>query len=344
MPDIQLRFHRDMLVLSAPVDAMLAKQGIDASRDRQYLNLMEPDSIRDAFRLEMMAGAQCLVTTTEDITQARLAHLRMDGDAARLAHAAIAVANEVKPQHVLVEIGPSGLPIDASSKASLNESRAQYANAARFFEGEKFDAFFLNGFTSIPALKCALMGVAQVSDKPVFASVTIGGSQDEVANRVSEVKKEAPDADIDIDLPFGGYTVFDESANRSYVPGPNQSTLDPATWPAALDAMIDLGAAVVGFETADPIDKALTYVRTAVDRTNLPVLTQLRVSASSVRNSGKNLTPLEDIDEYTPDSMANVAVKLYGAGVQFLRATGDATSAYTGVLAATVMGLDVRQR
>ena len=72
MPDIDLRFGRDMLVLSAPLDATLARQGIDAPRDRQYLNLMEPDAIVDAFRLEAMAGAQCLVTTTEDITRARL--------------------------------------------------------------------------------------------------------------------------------------------------------------------------------------------------------------------------------------------------------------------------------
>ena len=29
MPDIELRFDKDMLVLSAPIDAVLARQGID---------------------------------------------------------------------------------------------------------------------------------------------------------------------------------------------------------------------------------------------------------------------------------------------------------------------------
>ena len=73
-------------------------------------------------------------------------------------------------------------------------------------------------------------------------------------------------------------------------------------------------------------------------------MAQLHVSAVPAKSAGKNLTPLADIDDYTPDTMANAAVKLYGAGVQFLRATGEATPAYTGALAATVMGLDVRQR
>ena len=76
MPDIQLRFHHDMLVLSAPVDVTLSRQGINAARDRQYLNLMEPDVVTDAMRLEGIAGAQCLVAPTEDITNARLAHAR----------------------------------------------------------------------------------------------------------------------------------------------------------------------------------------------------------------------------------------------------------------------------
>ena len=106
MPDIQLRFHHDMLVLSAPIDATLARQGVDAARDLQYLNLMEPDVVQDALKLELVAGAQCLVTTTEDITRARLAHVRMDGDAAKLAQAALDLTNELKPQHVLAEIGP----------------------------------------------------------------------------------------------------------------------------------------------------------------------------------------------------------------------------------------------
>ena len=321
MPDIQLRFHHDMLVLSAPVDALLAKQGIDVARDRQYLNLMEPDSIRDALRLE-----------TEDITQARLAHLRMDADSARLAHAAVALANEVKPQHLLVEIGPSGLPLDAASKASLNENRAQYANAARAFEGESFDAFFLNGFTSVPALKCALMGIAQVSDKPVFASVTIGEAPRQAPAPKPDAAPESAE-ELMAELPFAGYSTLDDVGLPV-----------PADWPEAVDTMVDLGASVIGFETAEPLAKALEYAQVAIERTDRPVLTQLHVSPSSGKNAAKNLTPLADIDEYTPDTMANAAVKLYGAGVQFLRATGEATPAYTGALAATVMGLDVRSR
>lgn len=355
MPDIELRFHHDMLVLSAPADAVLARQGIDAARDRQYLNLMEPDAMRDAQRLELLAGAQCLVTATEDITQARLAHLNMDGDAPQLARAALDIAAELKPQHVLVEIGPCGLPLDPSSKASLNENRGQYADAARAFEGDgRLDAFLLNGFASIADLKCALMGVAQVSGKPVFASVTLGAAESPVSPSCQGRNSgEASEADaleeVAASYPFApaGFSLVDETPTPP-LPAAHRMALDPADWPEALDAMADLGAAVVGFETAEPIGRAVEFARAAAERTSLPVLAQLRVSDQPVAGAGaaakaKGLTPLHDIDAYTPDTMEPAAVKLYVAGVQFLRATGAATPAFTGALAATVQGLDVRR-
>ena len=344
MPDIELRFGRDMLVLSAPVDAMLARQGIDVARDRQYLNLMEPDAIADALRLEVLAGAQCLVTTTEDITRTRLSHVRMEGDAARLARSAIAIVSGLKPQHVIVEIGPCGLPLDASSKASLNENRAQYADAARAFEDCTFDAFFLNGFASLVDLKCALMGVSQASGKPVMASVTLGSIQaqptgaDQEASRKPPAKSNRP---ADQTLFALGYEPIDGPIAPA-VPVPS-ARLDASQWEEAIAVMQDLGASVVGFETADPLSKALEYARAAARLTTLPIMAQLCVGAEPDRRASA-LVPVESREDYSLDTMEYAAQKLRGEGVQFLRATGSATPAYTGALAAAVSGLDVPAR
>ena len=166
MPDIALRFHKDMLVLSSPVAVVLARQGFDVEHDLEFANLVEPEAVRDALRLNKMAGAQCLVANTEGIAPARLAHRGMEDRAAEIVRTGLSLARELKPQHVLVEIGPCGLPLDAASKSSLNENRDQYARAARACDGQEFDAFFLNGFANPADLKCALMGVRQVSGAP----------------------------------------------------------------------------------------------------------------------------------------------------------------------------------
>lgn len=175
MSDIALRFHKDMLVLSAPIAAVLARQGVDVTRDLEYLNLIEPEAVRDALRLESIAGAQCIVANTEGIAPARLAHHGMEDRAEELARAALAAVQGLRPQHVLAEIGPCGLPLDGSSAASLNENRSQYARAVRAFEGGTFDAFLFDGFANPVDLKCALMGARQASDRPVFASVDVDG-------------------------------------------------------------------------------------------------------------------------------------------------------------------------
>lgn len=293
MPDIALRFRKDMLVLSSPVEASLARQGVDVDRDLGFVTLIEPDSLHDAFRLELMAGAQCVVAATAGITPARMAQAGMEDRAADVAHAALSVVRDLKPQHALVEIGPCGLPLDPTSKASLNENRDQYARAARLFEDEPFDAFFLNGFRGTSDLLCALMGIRKVSDAPVLASVDV--------------------------LPGG------KLAN-------GRDSLDDAC-----RVMQEYGASVAGFATGAPIDDACAFARIAAASTDLPLLAQLVVAKRDPKQGG----PTAENPYYCPDAVVDAALRLRAAGVQFLRAAGDASPAYTGAFAATVSGLDV---
>ena len=293
MPDIALRFDKDMLVVSAPVSAALARQGVDVDRDLELMTVLEPDSIQEAMRLESMAGAQCLVTSTAGIAPARMAQVGMEDRAHDVARASLEVLRPLKPQHVLVEIGPCGLPLDVSSKASLNENRDQYARAARLFEGEQFDAFFLNGFTTASDLLCALMGVRQVSDMPAFASV-------------------------------------DVLADGTLASG--RGTLEEAC-----AIMGEYGASVAGFSTACGIEAACALAKRAEAACDLPILVQLAVVEHKPKQGG----PTDANPYYCPDAVVDAAVRLRASGVQFLRATGAATPAYTGALAATTAGLDV---
>lgn len=294
MPDIQLRFHRDMLVLSSPVAPVLARQGFTEAGDVEYATLMEPEAVEDALRLNLVAGAQCLVTETEGMTPARLAHHGMADRMPELVKAALDTANKLRPQHVLVEIGPCGLPLDPSSKASLNENRDQYARAARACEGMQLDAFFLNGFTNPSDLKCALMGVRQVSGLPVFASV-------------------------------------DVAADGTLADG-------RSTFAEALSVMAEFEASVAGFSTKAPLADACALAKQAAT-TPLPVLAQLDV----VRHDPKQGQATEENPYYCPDVAVDAALALRAAGAQFLRATGAATPAYAGALAAAVDGTDAHR-
>lgn len=174
MADIALRFHKDMLVLSGVVDAALAARGFTEVQEREVLLANEPETLLEPLRLELMAGAQCLVLPTAGITRARLAHMRAEDGAVDIVRAALGIAAELAPQHVLAEIGPTGLPLDPSNETSVKANRSQYAEAAALFVHERLDAIFLNGFTNPDDLRSALQGVREVTDMPVFTSVVVG--------------------------------------------------------------------------------------------------------------------------------------------------------------------------
>lgn len=298
MADLALRFGKDMLVVSSPMEEALRRAGIESVRDQVLALLVEPETIEEAYRMETVAGPQCLVTPVADFTPARLVAAGVEGKGDALAEAALAVAAGFKPQHTLVEIAPCGLPLDPDSKASLVENRDQYARAAQLFCGRSFDAFFLNGFASADDLKCALMGLRMVSDALIVASVEVQGDGMLADGRGS--------------------------------------------WREAVEVMAEYGAAVAGFSTPAPLDRACELAvegreTLAARGADLCLAATLQV----FRRDAKQQGPTPDNPYYSPDTMMAAALELRAAGVQFLRAAGQATPAYTGVLAAAVTGLDV---
>lgn len=317
MADVQLRFMKDMLVLSEPVMAGMARLGLNVARDGDLTLLLEPEVLEEAYKLDTLVGAQCLVAPTATLTPARLAHTGMRERAAELAKQALQVVRAQNPQHILVELAPCGLPLDASSKASLNENADQYKRAALLFEGQAFDAFFLNGFTRTADLKCALIGMRKVTDMPIFASV---------------------DVDPDGVLPSG------EGAAE------------------AVAVMAEYGAQVVGFQTAAAPEDACRVAADIAQAVCLPILAQLVVQpaeagagqfaaidaaedmnalASAVAAVARDASAAPANPYPQADDMVDAANALRDAGVQFLRATGNATPAYTGALVAATDDLDV---
>ena len=173
MADIQMRFGKDMLVLSTSFNHSFAQLGFDLATEEAYVDLCEPETVEQAYQMEKMIGTPCFCTATECITNARLAHEKFEGHGKDIAAFAWESVHAFNPEHALAVIGPSGLPLDESSAASLKASRAQYQTAAKELVEYPFDALFFSGFTSAYDAQCALMGARAVYDGPVFLSYAL---------------------------------------------------------------------------------------------------------------------------------------------------------------------------
>ena len=281
--DIALRFNKDMLVLSGSVEAGLKHQDFDIENNLDIANILEPDTIKDVLRPYTVAGAQCIVSNTKNLLKAVLSHQKLDNRIEELASASLRISNSLNPQHVIVELGNCGLPLDDQSKNSLIEFKEQYVFSGRIFEKLSksqdctFDAYFLSGFYSISNMKCALMGLRQVSDKPVFVSVEL--DKDGRLNSKEDIYDYA-------------------------------------------NFLQEYGATVAGIKIKDGCDIALKLCKRLRAGCDLPILVEFDVS--------KN----QDTPYYYPDSMKEACIYANKGGAQFLRATGQATPAYTSVLSA----------
>lgn len=293
MADISLRFHKDMLVCTTPAASSLARQGADVDHDIEMITLVEPESLEDAYRMEMATEAQCLVAETAHLLPAKLLHKRMEQRLSDLVKASMDLVVARKPQHVLVELGPTGLPLDPSSKTSLLEIRDQYVRSAHEFEKHTFDAYLLSGFSDMIDLQCALMGLRKASDRPVLACI-------------------------------------DVLADGTVACG--RGTLEDAT-----EMMQEYGASVVGIRTSAGPQEAAKLVRRMAAVSNLPLMVQLVVA----KHNKRQMYPSAENPYYIPDTMFEAIPHLRSAGVQFIRAVGDATPAYTGALSVVLRGLDV---
>lgn len=290
MADIQLRFNKDMLVLSTPFAGVLQSFGYDEA-DRDYAILCESEVIEESFKFEAMANAPVFVLPTETITNARLMHSRFEGRAGLMAENCFEAAAKFKPQHILAAIEPTGLPLDESSKTSMKQSFSQYQAAVRELSTFPLDGILFNGFDNGFDAQCALMGARSVYDGPIFITFKLADSNM---------------------LLSGSHKLKD----------------------AALLA-VDSGADVLGVVSGRPVD-ALCSIADTLSTLDRPMIFEIGVSHVDKRQA----FPSADNPYARTDFMVDAALELRKHGVQFFRAGGSATPAYTGSLVAILAGLD----
>lgn len=293
MADIQMRFNKDMLVLSTSFDRLFSQQGFDLETDEAYVDLCEPELIEQAYQMEKMIATPCLCTATDCITNARLMRDKFDGRGAEIAHFAWESVDSFKPQHSLAIIGPTGLPLDESSASSLKASRKQYQDAVEQLIEYPFDALYFCGFKNGYDAQCALIAARAVYDGPLFLSYELTDTGE---------------------LPSGSHSL-DEAARLAD----------------------EYGADVIGVVSGARLERIEAVVAALRSATDKPLLVELVVRELIERA----LNPDLDNPYYSPDTMVEAALKLHAGGVQFVRASGMASPAYTGALVATLSGLDV---
>ena len=175
MADLDLRLGRDVLVIANGARERLLGlvensghvEGIDLDLCGAATLAIEPEVIAHEILQDVSCGAQCVVLNVFDFSPASLRRMDCLSKADDLAKKTTDLVAGTKLQHPLIQVFPSQLPLDESSKTSLNEHCEQYKFVAKLFENLPVDGFLCVGFESEAELKCALTGIRKASLKTI---------------------------------------------------------------------------------------------------------------------------------------------------------------------------------
>jgi 5-methyltetrahydrofolate--homocysteine methyltransferase len=172
MPDILNRLGREVLVIDGAMGTMLHREGIAPEQNHEQLSVTNPEMIAHIHNYYVQAGADCVTTNTFGGSRPKLAVYGLSDRLEEFNRAAVTLARRSGAQHVLADIGPTGLVLEPLGQATFEEVFAHFAEQARALAAESPDAFLLETFTDIAEVRCALLACRSVSDIPVIASVT----------------------------------------------------------------------------------------------------------------------------------------------------------------------------
>ncbi len=167
MTDLNLRLDRDVLTIAENARKSLIDSGLNVDLDANLTMAVEPEVIERAISEDIGTGAQCVVANVIDFAPSSLRRMGALQEAKDLAKASVAFVQNKQVQHPLIRVFPSKLPLDPSSKQSLNEHADEYKFVGNLFEGMNVDGFLLHGFENATELKCALIGLRKSTQKTI---------------------------------------------------------------------------------------------------------------------------------------------------------------------------------
>ncbi|MBS3956169.1 MAG: homocysteine S-methyltransferase family protein [Clostridiales bacterium] len=199
MPDISMRLGRDVLVIDGGFGTMLQRFGIPAEQCPVQLNVTAPEIVRDIHSAYVITGAECVTTNSFGGSRAKLAEYGLADQVEGLNRASVRLARESGAQHVLADVGPTGLVLEPLGRAVFDEVFEIFAEQIAALAAEKPDAILIETMTDIAEARCAVLAARSVCDLPVLVTVTFsaGGVMDlsGTGPEVAAVVLEAAGAD-----------------------------------------------------------------------------------------------------------------------------------------------------
>ncbi|MDO9108043.1 MAG: homocysteine S-methyltransferase family protein [Coriobacteriia bacterium] len=174
MPDIKLRLGREVLVIDGALGTMIQRYEVPEEQCKDQLNLTAPEMIEQIARDYVTVGAECITTNTFGSSRVKLSEYGVQDQLVEINRAGVEIARRAGAQHVLGDIGPTGLVLQPLGEARFDDLFEIFAEQAAALASASPDALVIETMTDIAEARCALLAAKSVCDLPVFVTCTFG--------------------------------------------------------------------------------------------------------------------------------------------------------------------------
>src|SRR5512133_466673 len=155
MPDILQRLGREVLVVDGAMGTMLQRAGMPSGQCPEELNVTNPEMVLDVHHAYVTVGAECISTNTFGGSRTKLAEYGLQDRVEELNRAGVRLARQAGAQHILADVGPTGLVMEPLGPATFDEVFEVFVEQISALVAESPDAIALETFTDLAEVRCA---------------------------------------------------------------------------------------------------------------------------------------------------------------------------------------------
>lgn len=205
--DLREKLKQGFLLLDGAMGTELFARGVEAGTCNDYLCIDSPDTVLDVHKCYVNASSGAILTNTFGANQITLSHHGHKDDvfAINSAAARIAIKAAGDTVYVLGDIGPTGEFLQPLGELSEQAMKDAFRLQAEGLVDGGVDGFIIETFTAVDELKVAIGAVRDVTDLPVFASMSYDAAGDDFRTMMGVSVEETISAIMSFDIDSIGF-------------------------------------------------------------------------------------------------------------------------------------------
>ena len=163
-----------VVLFDGALGTTLMARGLSSGEAPEKWNVERPEVVKEIHRAYFSAGSDVIQTNTFGGNRFKLRDKQLEGDLGRINQTAVRLAREVRPpgKFIAGDVGPSGKLMAPLGPYRATEIEAVFAEQGQILVDAGADLISIETMFSLEEALAALRGIREITDLPIFVSMT----------------------------------------------------------------------------------------------------------------------------------------------------------------------------